>query len=153
MSDSDSEIDFNKFVDQFYSNHNQTKMILQIDIENATNSSETTIYDIHCMMLDLLVAGVKKFNLDFINDLDQSASNLQYFFNNINIQLNIISFTKKELIMENSLYENRFVKFDDPDKFIINGQHQMVDELSDIKSFYLIDDNTNICISFEHANL
>jgi hypothetical protein len=143
-------INFDKFIDEFYSNMNKNKMVLQVDIENATNKSETSIYDIHCMLLDLLAAGITKFNLDFINNLEESICNLQYFFNNINISLNIINFSKKELIMENSLYENRFIKFDDPKNLIINGQHNQVDLLEDIKTFYLINTDVNICISFEH---
>ncbi len=143
-------INFDKFIDEFYSNMNKNKMILQVDIENATNNSETSIYDIHCMLLDLLASGITKFNLDFINNLEESICNLQYFFNNINISLNIISFTKKELIISGSLYENRFIKFDDPKNLIINGQHNKVDLLEDIKTFYLINNDVNICISFEH---
>jgi hypothetical protein len=148
-----SEINFNNFIDEFYSNMNQIKMVLQVDIENATITTDTTIYDIHCMLLDLFTAGIRKLNLDFINNLEESIRNLQYFFNNINIQLNIISFTKKELIMENSLYENRFIKFEDPANLIINGQYIQVEDLENIKSFYLINNDINICISFEHENI
>ena len=151
---SNLEIDFEKFIDEFYSNMNQTKIVLQVDIINATKESNTNIYDIHCMLLDLFVAGITKFNLDFHQmNLEESICNLQYFFNNINIQLNIMSFTKQELILINSPYENRFVKFIKPTDFIINVQHKQLDNLEDIKSFYLINDDTNISISFEHAEI
>ena len=138
------------------------KMVLHVDIENNTDKTDTSNYDIHCMLLDLFVAGIDKFDLKFVNEsntesnditnLYRSLGNLQYFFNNINIKLNIINFSKKELIKENSPYETRFIKFiiENPHKFIINGNHKKVEDLDDINSFFLIDDNTNLCISFEH---
>jgi hypothetical protein len=141
-----SEINFDNFINEFYLNTKKIKMVLQVDIVN----SETSIYDIHCMLLDLLVTGIQRFNLDFYNNLEESISNLQYFFNNINIQLNITCFTKKELIIENSSYNNRFVKFENQQKFLINSQHKQVENLEDINSFYLINDDINICINFEN---
>jgi hypothetical protein len=94
--------------------------------------------------------------LDFVKNLDESASKLQYYYNNINIKLDITSLTKKELIMKESLYENRFIKTcsNDIDKqYVLNGQHTYVDDLSEIYSFYLIDDSNNIRVSFEHADM
>ena len=147
-------MDFDKFIENFYLNYNGQKMILNVDIDNKNEYEETNLYDIHTMLFDLFIAGVNKFNLDFINNLDEAASNLQYFYNNINIKLNIIVFTKKELIMDNSLYINRYIKTDISSKqYIINGQHQCQNDLNNIHSFYLIDDSNNICISFEHADL
>jgi hypothetical protein len=151
------EIKFDDFIDEFFSNMNKQKMVLHIDIENKTNKTNktnTTTYDIHCMLLDLFIAGIYKFKLKFLteSDLYTSLDNLQYFFNNINIKLNIINFSKKELIKDNSPYENRFIKFTikNPNELIINAQHNKADELEEINSFFLIDDNTNLCISFEH---
>ncbi len=148
-------MDFDNFIENFYSNYDEKKMILQVDIDknSANGSTETNLYDIHCLLFDLFIAGIEKFELDFANNLDEAASNLQYFFNNINIKLNITSFTKKELIMENSLYENRFIKTDSSKKYVLNGQHKCVDKLHGINSFHLIDDSANICIGFEHADL
>jgi hypothetical protein len=171
------DIYFNNFIDTFYSNKNQTKMVLQIDIESVTNNSkttinnsdtttnnsETTIYDIHCMLLDLLVAGVQRLNLNFVDDektinnqysnLNKAKIILQNYFNNINIKLNIINYSKQELLHDNSPYENRYIKFtaEKSNNFIINGQHKQLDNLEDIRSFFLIDDNTNISISFTHS--
>jgi len=150
-------IDFDDFINEFYSNMDKKKMVLHVDIENNTNKTDTSNYDIHCMLLDLFVAGIDKFDLKFLtkSNLYRSLGNLQYFFNNINIKLNIINFSKKELIKENSPYETRFIKFiiENPHKFIINGNHKKVEELEEINSFFLIDDNTNLCISFEHETI
>jgi len=147
-------IKFDDFINEFYSNMTQQKMILQVDIENSTKNSDTTIYDIHCMLLELFTAGIKKFKLDFVNNLEESICNLQYFFNNININLNIINYSKKELIASDGLiYISRYINFKDLDEFIINSQHIHVNDLEDIKSFYLINTDINICISFEHTNI
>ena len=152
-------MDFDQFIENFYSNNDEKKMVLQVDIDKKSasdGSAETNLYDIHCMLFDLFIAGIDKLKLDFVKNLDESASKLQYYYNNINIKLDITSLTKKELIMKESLYENRFIKTcsNDIDKqYVLNGQHTYVDDLSEIYSFYLIDDSNNIRVSFEHADM
>ena len=151
----DKKIIFNDFIDIFYSNINKNKMSLHIDFNNASDeidNSKINIYDIHCVLLELLIAGVNNFSLNLMNDieLNEAIEKLQYFFDNINIIINIINFSKKDIIDDDSVYESRYMKIlsDNPDKFILNGQHIIVENLKDIKTFYLINDEINICISF-----
>ena len=44
------DIDFDDFINEFYSNMDKKKMVLHVDIKNNTDTSN---YDIHCMLLDL----------------------------------------------------------------------------------------------------
>jgi hypothetical protein len=129
-------INFNNFINEFYSNYNNNKIILELNIDN----SDTNIYDIHNMLLDLLIKGYEKFN----------TLDLQHFFNNIDIQVNVENLTKKDLLDNQYNYINRYIKFniDNLENMIINGSHQIVKNLKEIISFCLIDDNNNLKISF-----
>ena len=142
-----NSIQFENFINEFYLNYSNQKMVLTLDVEN---SSDPNIYDIHMMLLDLLRKGIEKFNLNIYNNLTKSISQLQTFFTNINIYINVINYSKLDLITDNQIYSNRYIKFtvDNPSLMIINGTHQIVDNMFDIKSFYLIDDTYNLCISF-----
>lgn len=132
-----SNINFDNFIDKFYSNYNN-KIILELNIDN----SETNIYDIHNMLLDLLIKGYEKFN----------TLDLQNYFDNIDIQLIIENLTKKDLLDDSYNYNNRYIKFniENLDNMTINGSHQIVNNLNEINSFCLIDDNNNLKISFNY---
>jgi hypothetical protein len=159
------QINFDNFVDKFYSNVSNEKIMLEINIDqtydqsidqsfdklfNMSDFSSTTIYDIHHMLLDLIIQGISILNLDIINNFDKSLVQLQKYFANINIKINICNWTKKDLIEDYSNYDNRYIKFEDPSNMIINGAHQIVKDLKLIKSFFLIDTNNNFSIGFEH---
>ena len=146
MSDN-SQVNFDNFVNKFYSNKSNNKIMLEINISDNTS---TTIYDIHQMLLDLIIQGISILNLDIINNFDKSLDQLQKYFANINIKINICNWTKKDLIEDYSNYDNRYIKFEDPSNMIINGAHQIVKDLKLIKSFFLIDTNNNFSIGFEH---
>ncbi len=161
---------FDNFINKFYSNTSNTKMILQVDIENSQNS-DTNIYDIHHMLLDLLIKGIERLYCSVCNDsnkpennitmgqffsdqniIDKTITTLQHFFSNINIKINIKNLSKEKLIDESFHYLNRRFRIDinSIQKLIFNGSHQMVDNLEEINSFLLIDDINNLCISFSH---
>lgn len=134
-------IDFEEFKHQFYLN-NCNKIPFSVD-------NDPNIYDIHHLLLDLLIYGIELLNLDIYNQHIESLEILQKFYNNINIIININNFSKYNLI-DNELYPNRYMKFDTPNNMIINGSHNTVNELSKINSFYLIDDKHNFCINFSY---
>ena len=142
-----NSIQFENFILQFYSNNSNQKMVLTLDVEN---SSDPNIYDIHMMLLDLLIKGIERFNLNIYNNLQRSINQLQTFFTNINIQIDVINYSKLDLITDNKLYSNRYIKFtiENPLTMVIYGTHQIVDNMRLIRSFYLIDDAYNLCISF-----
>lgn len=144
----DTNINFDTFIEHFYSNNN-SHIDLEINIYDC-NTNKPTIYDLHTMLLELLINGVKRFNLDIINNLEFSRKYLQNYFNNIDIKIIIDNLTKRDLIDDEYSYYNRYFKFTNPDNMIINGAHKIVNELSLIKSFYLIDTNNNFSISFSH---
>ena len=130
-------INFDNFIDKFYSNSNK-KIVLELNIDN----SDTNIYDIHNMLLDLLIKGYERFyTLD-----------LQNYFDNIDIQLIIENLTKKELLDDLHNYGNRYIKFniENLNNMTINGSHKIVNNLNEIDSFCLIDDNNNLKISFNY---
>jgi len=54
-------INFDDFIYHFYSNNKNNEIVLEITIEN----SDANIYDIHNMLLDLLIKGY-----DTLNTLD-----------------------------------------------------------------------------------
>ena len=72
-----NSIEFNNFVNEFYSNKSNKKMVLTLDIENGDNPN---IYDIHVMLLELLIYGFTKFNLNINNNLDNSINLLSKIF-------------------------------------------------------------------------
>jgi hypothetical protein len=139
-----NSIEFNTFIEEFYNNYSGNKMLITIDIEN----DEPNIYDLHIMLLELLIQGFIKFNHVIDDNLDIIIDNLQSFFTNINIKLNIINYSKIDLICDNSPYINRYIKMSDIDNMIINGGHLTVNNLELIKSFFLINNEYNLCISF-----
>ena len=132
-----SNINFDNFINEFYSNYNN-KIILELNIDNT----DTSIYDIHNMLLDLLIKGYERYN----------TLDLQKYFDNIDIQLKIENLTKKELLDDFYNYSNRYIKFniENLDNMIINGSHISVNNLNEIDSFCLIDDNNNLKISFNY---
>jgi len=145
-----NSIQFENFINEFYSNNYNQKMVLTLDVEN---SSDPNIYDIHTMLLDLLIKGIEIFNLNIYNELSRSINQLQIFFTNINIQINVINYSKLDLVNSLSihrLYSNRYIKFtiENPSIMVINATHQIVDSMQQIKSFFLIDDTFNLCIGF-----
>jgi len=142
-----NSIDFNNFIEKFYTNNNREKMILHIDIDN----DKTNIYDIHNLLLDLLLEGFQYIEIKN-NNLIKSIETLQYYFDNIDIKIIIKNLTKKELINDSSLYINRYARIDisDMNKRIVNGQHIIVNSLNKIKTFILIDNDNNLSIEFNY---
>ena len=149
-------MDFQEFTKIFY-NSNNNKFILELNTFYNNNICSTTIYDIHSILLELFIIGIDKLNLNIINDFDYSINILQQYYNKINILLNFNKITIKELI-DNNKYENRYMrlnlnsnKFNDI-KFIINGKHNIniVNNITDINSFLLYNDDFNLYINFKY---
>ncbi len=145
-----NSIRFENFINEFYSNSSNNKMVLTLDVENSTDPN---FYDIHTMLLDLLIKGIERYNLNICDNLEQSISKLQIFFTNINIKINVNNYSKSIIVnnkLINKLYSNRYIKFniENPTTMLINGAHQIADKIDDITSFFLINDIYNISISF-----
>ena len=51
-------INFDDFIYHFYSNNKNNEIVLEINMKN----SDANIYDIHNMLLDLLIKGYDKLN-------------------------------------------------------------------------------------------
>ena len=135
------EIGFDKFIDAFYNNKNGNKMVLELCLDS---DEETSIYDIHVMLLQLFFIGITKYEVPF--------DDMQNYFNNINIKFYVQNFTVRELINEASGYGNRFMRIDNNMEMIKNGSHNenSVNELKDIKSFHTNNNEHNLCIYFDH---
>ena len=135
------EIRFDHFVEAFFNNKNGTKMVLELTLDSNDN---TTIYDIHVMLLQLFFIGLTKYNID--------PNQMQNYFDNINIKLYVENFNIIQLSYESSYYKNRFLRVDNNMDMIKNGEHNesSINELKDIKSFNNIDDECNMCIYFDH---
>ena len=149
--DNDS-IYFDDFIKKFYMNKNGEKMILQIDIDKINNNkTNSNIYDIHNLLLDLLLNGFEYIKIEQ-NNFIKSIETLQCFFNNIDIKIIINNHTKKDLIDDNSPYNNRYARIDisDTNKRILNGQHTNVNDLSNINTFILVDSDNNLDIRFDN---
>jgi hypothetical protein len=148
-------MDFHKFTEIFYTN-NYNNLILQFNTISNNNECSTTIYDIHSILIELLIVGINKLNLNIIDDYLNSINILQKYYNKINILLNFNKITIKELI-DNNKYENRYMrlnlnnKFNDI-KFIINGKHNtnIINDISNIDSFLLHNDDFNLYINFKY---
>jgi len=150
MHDSINNIVFDDFIIKFY--NTTTKINFQIDI---FNDPITTIYDIHEFLLKLLISGINLLHINLIpSDLPFIINLLQSYFNNINIKLIINNYSKLDIVDYDFNYSNRFLKIlsDDPDKFILNGSHIKQSNLNDIFSFYLIDTDNNLSVSFNYIN-
>ncbi len=134
------EVGFDHFVEAFFNNKNGTKMVLELALDS---NEDTTIYDIHVMLLQLFFIGLTKYEVGF--------EFMQNYFDNINIKLNVENFNALQLSYESS-YGNRFLRVDNNMEMIKNGQHneELVNELKDVKSFYTIDNECNMCIYFDH---
>jgi len=163
-----NSIQFENFINKFYSNNSNQKMIININIDSESSNetqADPNIYDIHTMLLDLIIKGIDIFNLDIV-DYNSTVEKLQPFFNNINIKIFILNYSKLELIGANSPYINRYIRISSNDQsttnqsimtinaahqsiMTINAAHQIINKLIDIKSFYLIDTVNNLCISFD----
>jgi hypothetical protein len=143
-----NSIQFDNFITEFYSNNSNKKMIINLGIE-SDNEIEPNIYDIHTMLLDLIIKGCEIFNLN-VSDYNICINKLQPYFLNINIRMHINNYSKLELIKEDSPYINRYIRISNDNLLMtINGAHKIVNTLFNIKSFYLIDSNCNLCISFD----
>jgi len=136
-----TSIKFNDFIEKFYTI--DSKISLELDIVNET----VDIYDIHNMLLETLIYGVELYNLNIFDNLYNSITHLQKYFNNINIKINIDNYSLKDLTT-NTIYDYRYIRFDKTKQFIINGKHIKINILKDIKSFYRFDDKNNLCIFF-----
>lgn len=152
-----SEINFDLFVDKFYNNKNSTKMTLELILESNDNIN---IYDIHVMLLQMFFIGIVKYNIPF--------NQMQNYFTNINIKVYIQNFTIKQLIEDTSGYSNRYIRINDKMEMIKNGSYNKTqtqtdkadtdtdteiketNDLINIKSFYTIDNDVNLCIYFDH---
>lgn len=134
-------IDFEDFIKKFY--ELDSKIYIELDIKE----NDSNIYDIHTMLLDLLIYGVEFLNLNIINNLDDSIMILQKYFNNINIKININVYKLLDFI-NNDIYDNRYIRFDNNKKYIINGKHVTKLTLDKINSIYLYNDLNNFNISF-----
>ena len=97
-----NSIEFDKFIEEFYSNNHNNKMVLQIDIENSNESSDTNIYDIHVMLLDLLIKGFERLNT--LENLIQSIDYLQKYLitHYKNLEL------KSDEYFSNFLFKNKY---------------------------------------------
>jgi hypothetical protein len=135
------EIGFDHFVEAFFNNKNGTKMVLELTLDT---NEDTTIYDIHSMLLQLFFIGLTKYEVAF--------GDMQNYFNNINIKLHVENFNIHQLSYASSYYHNRFLRVDSNMEMIKNGQHNetQINELKDVKSFYTIDEECNMCIYFDH---
>jgi hypothetical protein len=146
-----NSIQFENFVNKFYLNDSNEKMILNIDVESENdNNSEPNIYDIHTMLLDLVIKGIEIFNLD-ICDYEQIIRRLVPYFLNIDIKIYINNYSKLDLLNIDSLYINRYIRISPDNNLLmtINGSHQIVNQLNMIRSFCLIDSSINLCIYFD----
>ena len=146
-----NSIQFENFINKFYQNDSNQKMILNIDVESSSETeSEPNIYDIHTMLLDLIIKGINRFNLQ-ISNYQQIINKLTPYFTNINIRFNLENYSKLELLNEDLAYNNRYIRISINDDILmtINGMHQIQSQLIDIRSFYLIDSNINLCIYFD----
>ncbi len=135
------EIGFDRFVEEFFNNKNETKMVLELILDT---NEDTTIYDIHVMLLQLFFMGLTKY--------EDSFGEMQNYYNNINIKLHVENFNAQQLSYASSSYSNRFLRVDNNMEMIKNGQHNeaLINELKDVKSFYTIDNECNMCIYFDH---
>lgn len=137
-------MNFENFIEEFYKLDN--KINLELDIENNLTP---TIYDLHHMLLDLIIYGVKLFNLNLTENLNESLIFLQKYFNNININIIIKNLSKKELLID-EFYSNRYIRFEGNSDMIKNGLHEKTNLFNEIKSYYLINDEYNLCINFNY---
>ena len=135
------DITFEDFIHKFYTL--DSKISLELYIENDC----TNIYDIHIMLLDLLIYGVEHFNLNIIDNLDKSIDLLQSYYDNINIKINIKNYMLSEFINSN-IYDNRYIRFNHEKKYIINSSHNKQTILNNIYSIYNINKDVNYLISF-----
>jgi len=138
------QIEFDIFIEKFFTNTNNTKMVLELISESDDN---TTIHDIHVMLLQIFFIGITKYAVPF--------NEIQNYYNNINIKLYIENYSIKDLIEDKSNYGNRFIRINQQMEMIKNGSHDisLINELKDIKSFYTNDNQNNICIYFDHILL
>ena len=145
------DIDFDDFVQEFYSNETGIKMAFQLSIED---DNDTTVFDIHEMLLELFIKGLymKNLSISYNKALGESINKLQKYFNNIQVKIIIQTYTIGELLSDSSEYNNRYLRIMPGSDFVKNGQldENLIDEISDIKSFFMIDNNLNIKISFDH---
>ena len=147
-------MEFHKFTEIFYSNNNNNNLILQFNTINNHDECTTTIYDIHSILIDLLIFGINKLNLNIIHDYSNSINILQKYFNKINILLNFNKLTIKDLI-DNEKYENRYMRLNiNSNKFIINAKHNIdiINKITDIDSFLLHNDDFNLLINFKYLS-
>jgi hypothetical protein len=140
----DQQIEFDIFIEKFFTNKNNTKMVLEL---MSDTNDDTTIYDIHVMLLQIFFIGITKYEIPF----DQ----IQNYYNNINIKLYVENYSIKDLINDNSNYGNRFIRIDQKMEMIKNGSHDtsLINELKDIKSFYTNNNEQNLRIYFDHILL
>lgn len=139
-------IDFNEFANQLYSESNN-KIAIQVDIEDG---SESNIYDIHMMLIDLIIFGLHYFSLNLNEqNYEEIIHYLQKFFNKINIKILVQKYTEQELDIFNNDYVNRFMKLYKSEQIILNGAHKKVSSLKDIKSFYIENNYFNLSFYFE----
>ncbi len=161
----DNCIDLNKFIKKFYEINEQTDIFLEVLTMDKSNP-ETNIYDIHHILINILVAGLKNCNLTNVKYIEVAISLLQKYFSNIKI--NII-FEKKTIsdILSSKVdyYNQRYARIDlqkiidadykitDKDYIVLNGQHQNVNELSEIHTFINIGDEIFYKLSFDHMEV
>jgi len=140
----DQQIEFDIFIEKFFTNKNNTKMVLEL---MSDTNDDTTIYDIHVMLLQIFFIGITKYQITF----DQ----IQNYYNNINIKLYIENYSIKDLINDNSNYGNRFIRINPQMEMIKNGSHDtsLINELKDVKSFYTNNNEQNLRIYFDHILL
>jgi hypothetical protein len=92
------------------------------------------------------------FNLNIYTYLDNTIIHLQKYYSNINIGIQINTFTKNELLNDDNRYANRYMRINSDCSFIKNGSHnnKLITDLSQIESFFTFDNNFNLRISFSH---
>jgi hypothetical protein len=142
-------VDFDNFIERFYSSISDNKIIFELNIDSNDSS---TIYDVHIMLLELFIKGLNMFNLNIYTYLDNTIIHLQKYYSNINIGIQINTFTKNELLNDDNRYANRYMRINSDCSFIKNGSHnnKLITDLSQIESFFTFDNNFNLRISFSH---
>ena len=145
------DINFDDFVERFYANNTGEKMAFQLTIED---DDDTTLYDIHEMLLELFLKGLYLNNLPISDpsSLLRSLNQIQTYFNNIQVKINIKTYSIKELMSDSVGYLNRYLRIMPGSDFLKNGQHNSdnVSNIGDIYSFFMINNDHNIKISFDH---
>jgi len=152
-------INLDDFIQEFYKTINKRHIVLEI---LNTNSSDINIYDVHHILLNLIIAGFKICNLTDFNHIELAFSLLQKYFDNIKIIINFQKMTISDILNSPvEVYDQRYARIDlkkiyetsEENYIILNGKHINVNELGDINTFISTDDQIFYSISFDHSQI